>query len=386
MRRLADDFLGRRQTDRRAHRPRQPRPRIGRRRPNTLGQSTQHHHVRSLQPRLQQAPDEHARMLGPAAPTQCPTAAHDLALQHRIEQSWQHVAPLVRQLRQRGLHVGEPGRQRLAFLAGPKARRPGQFVGGGKALGRLDQCRQGQGRRHLDCGIDPQRRLQAGFQPRQQCYCVGLHAGPVERAAQPDQATPWPRPPQTGELHRARRSSAGGRRQSSGGQRVFQQREQRDRRQPVGHRAGQQAEEDGRWRVRRESRRRCRPRPRRSAAGRSATRPARSRSGVTSAAWRPACRAPRAAPWQWPRPPPADPRATAASAHRMAAWPAFCHSTRRLGGQQCAGQRRIACRGCGIGNGRRPRTDIAPSGAQPTQQTGEPRLRMRVTQLLPREF
>ena len=173
MRRLADDFLGRRQPDRRAHRPRQPRPGIGRRRPYALGKSTQHHHVRGLQPRLQQAPDEHARMLGPAAPTQRPTAAHDLALQHRIQQSRQHVVPLVRQQGQRGLHVGQPDRQRLAFLPGPQARGPGQFVGGGKALARLDQCRQGLGRRDLDRGIDPQRRLQAGFQPRQQRFASG---------------------------------------------------------------------------------------------------------------------------------------------------------------------------------------------------------------------
>jgi hypothetical protein len=45
-------------------------------------------------------------MLGPAAATQCPTAAHDLALQHRIQQPWQHVVPLVWQQGQRDLHVG----------------------------------------------------------------------------------------------------------------------------------------------------------------------------------------------------------------------------------------------------------------------------------------
>ena len=46
---------------------------------------------------------------------------------------------LVRQQRQRRLHLGQPCRQRLAFLAGPQPGRAGQFVRGGESFGRFDQ-------------------------------------------------------------------------------------------------------------------------------------------------------------------------------------------------------------------------------------------------------
>ena len=120
MRRMADDLLGRRQADRGAHRPRQPGTGIGRWRPDTLGEATQHHDVGCLQPRLQQAPDEYTRVFCAVSPAQRPAAAHDVALQHCVQQARQHVVPLVRQQRQRCLHRGQTGGQCLAFLPGPK--------------------------------------------------------------------------------------------------------------------------------------------------------------------------------------------------------------------------------------------------------------------------
>ena len=98
MRRLADALLRVGQAGARPHRPAQPGAGLGDRRPHAFHQPAEHHHVDRLQPRLEQAPDENARMLDEGvAATQGAAAAHHLAFQHRIEQRRQRAARLIRQ-------------------------------------------------------------------------------------------------------------------------------------------------------------------------------------------------------------------------------------------------------------------------------------------------
>ena len=147
---LADDLLRRGQPDLGPHRPRQPGAGIGRRRPHALDQAAEHHDVRALQPRLQQAPDEHARML---APVGRPRSARRLRTASPSSTASSRPGSVARgwsgQQRQGVLHRGEAGGERFAFLAGPQPGGAGFLVGGGEAFGGLDQRGERLGRGRL---------------------------------------------------------------------------------------------------------------------------------------------------------------------------------------------------------------------------------------------
>ena len=116
---LSDCLLGGRQSDLGPHRPRQPRAWLDHRRPDSLGQTTQHDQVRRLQPGFQQAPDEDTGMLDPTASPQRPAAAHHLAFQDRVEQSGQHATSQIRHGSPGIVHLRQAGRDGLAFLCRP---------------------------------------------------------------------------------------------------------------------------------------------------------------------------------------------------------------------------------------------------------------------------
>ncbi len=79
MRRRADAPLGRGQAEIPPHRPRQPGIAVGAGRPHALVQAAEHHEIGLLQARLEQAPDEQARMAAIGGP-------HHHAAQERFEQ------------------------------------------------------------------------------------------------------------------------------------------------------------------------------------------------------------------------------------------------------------------------------------------------------------
>ena len=108
-------------------------------------------------------------MLDAAAASQRAAAAHDLALQHRVQQSGS--TPRRRSgISATGIaHLGQAGRERLAFLRRPEPGGAGGVVGGGEAFGRLDDGGQGVGWCDLHCRVDSQRRFQAGLEARQEC-------------------------------------------------------------------------------------------------------------------------------------------------------------------------------------------------------------------------
>ena len=245
MRGDADRRLGRGQADGGAHRTRQPRAGLGRRRPDGLDQAAEHHDVDGLQPRLQRPPDEDARMLGAAATAQRATAAHHLALKQRIEQTGHHVAALVRQVGQRGQRGGQQRGEGLAFLLGPQpdgamASHPVAARFSAAAINAPTARPPGRSRRWPE-------RADAGSRQASTRLRKAFRSSPDtrDRAAQAGKARHRPRTAQAPRSPARAPLAAGGRGQAGGGERMLQQRQQRDRREVIGHRARQQAQEHG---------------------------------------------------------------------------------------------------------------------------------------------
>ena len=132
---LADDLFGGWQADGGAHGSGQPGTGVSGRRPDTLGEATEHHDIGGLKPRFEQPPDEDTRVFCAVSPAQRTAAAHGGTLEHRVQQARHHVEPLVRQQWHRCLHRGQMDGQCLAFFAGPQAGGTGKLVGGGETLG-----------------------------------------------------------------------------------------------------------------------------------------------------------------------------------------------------------------------------------------------------------
>ena len=122
-----------------------------------------------LQPRLQQAPDEHARMLacrrgragrGGCAPPRLP--APRPAGPGSTARRWSGSSGSAARTSARAVASASPSSPAQSRAG------PGVGVGGGEALGGVDQRGQRLGGGDLDRGGDAQGRLQAGFQPAQQ--------------------------------------------------------------------------------------------------------------------------------------------------------------------------------------------------------------------------
>ena len=333
-----------------------------------------------LQPRLQQAPDEHARMFGPAAPAQRPAAAHDLALQHRVQQARQH-----RRARWSGSSGSAAWISARAWSASASPSSPAQSRAG---PGRCRRWRPGARRpRSARPGPRPARprsprrcaapvpgRLPAGAAgPRPS----GAGGGPVERQPQPGQATQRARAAQAGLLQCPGGGAAGGGRQTGGGQRVFQQSEQAGPAPVPRRRRGSAGAGTRPAGSRRGVRRRCHRPPRRGAAARPRPgRPARD-PGSPARRARPASPARRAAPGRWRRPPPAGRPASrrrqpaseggrSAPASRAAPRPAAAR-----------GQRREPVRRHRRSRLHRPGPHVAARRTQAAQQAAQAGLRMR---------
>ena len=249
MRVLAHRLLRRGQAHPGPHQPAHPRSRLGRAWPDPLRQPAEHDGFRRLQPRFQQAPDEHARMFRPLASAQRPARAHGDPLQHRVQQARQGGAKLIGQHRQHRQHGGELGGQRLALLRRPEPGGSRRVVGRGQPFPGGNDRRQHVGGPFLRRGQDAKGRLQAEFQPRQQVQRHRI-AGVGQLHPQAGQAGRRTRPAQDRQFQGPRGGAAGGGGQAGSGQRMLQQRQQRHRRQLFRHGAGQQPQEHRRGRVR----------------------------------------------------------------------------------------------------------------------------------------
>ena len=133
-----------------------------------LRQTAQHHHVDGLQPRLQQAPDEDARMLdarraraapGGCAPPRLP-APRPAGRAARPAQVGQH--------RQRGLHFGQAASASASPSSPPTAvrGRAASAVAARRSAASISAASAVRARSRPQ--LDPQRRLQTGFQPAEQ--------------------------------------------------------------------------------------------------------------------------------------------------------------------------------------------------------------------------
>ena len=229
-----------------AHRAAHPWPGVGGGGPDALGQASEHDRVRPLQPRLQQAPDEHAGVLPAAPPAQCPAAAHHGAGQRCLQQAGQGGGRLRRQHGQRGQQLAQvaaracpPRRPKAGLRRGPPvrppalrrrraaraARRPG-------APPRAARSSRGAGR-----ASSRSRRRRHG---RARCRSAARRPASPAFGAGPRRPSP---------LQRAGGAAAGGGGEAQRRQAGASAGQQRDGRHPVRHGVGQQAQEHGGRRV-----------------------------------------------------------------------------------------------------------------------------------------